>query len=354
MRHAAFAVPGALTTPTGGYAYDRRIIAELCTLGWSIDVIDLGSEFPRPSDAARLAAHARLAALSRDHPIVVDGLAFGALPDVAAALAPSHRLFALVHHPLAREIGLSREESETLRISEQKALAAARRVIVTSATTAGMIVSDYGVPPDRVAVVRPGCDRRPDDLQETDTSRADSPVRLLAVGAMVPRKGYDVLIAALAPLRHLSWRLTIVGDLTRAPETVSRVKADIARFDLHDRVILAGAVPDERLAALFADSDLFALASRFEGYGMAFAEAIAHGLPIVATEGGAITETIPATARILVETDDVAALSAALRRLIEDPEERRHLAAGARRAAAELPSWRQSAVLFGTVLETAR
>jgi glycosyltransferase involved in cell wall biosynthesis len=342
----AFAVPGALTTPTGGYAYDARIIAELRALGWTVDVLDIGDQFPRPSASARHFARGQLEMLPTSQRIVIDGLAFGALPEVAKALSQSHRLIALVHHPLALETGLSQQERDALFASERAALTCVRKVVVTSAATARILISDYDVEVDRIAIVRPGNDRA-----APVTGRGNGPVSLLAVGAVVPRKGYDVLIAALGRLRDLSWRLTIVGDLTRDIQTVRTLRAEIERLGLGERILMAGGVSSQTLAAFYSSADIFTLASRFEGYGMAFAEAIAHGLPVVATAGGAIAETVPVDARILVQSDDVAAFSDGLRRLIEDEGLRQKLAAGARAAATELPTWRHSAELFVQALE---
>ena len=343
-----FAVPGALDTPTGGYAYDRRMIAELTRLGWRVDVLDLGNEFPRPSAATRAAARAKLAAVPASMPIVVDGLAFGVLPDVAAALSRTHRLVALVHHPLALESVLTDEEAQALRASERAALAVARRIVTTSAATARVLISDYGVPPKRLTTAPPGTDKA-----QPARGSGDATVALLAVGAVVPRKGYDVLIAALATLDDLPWRLTIAGDRTRDPATADRLARDIAGRRLSDRVTVAGAVPDERLEALYGGADLFVLPSRYEGYGMGFAEAIAHGLPVIGTNAGAIPDTVPAGTGLLVPPDDVSALAAALRRLIADADERRRLAAAARAAAAQLPTWADSAVLFAGAIEAA-
>lgn len=346
VRRVVFAAPGDLTTPTGGYAYDRRIIAGLRALRWRTEVLDLGDGFPFPSADTRAAARARLAALPTGRPIVIDGLAFGALPDVAMQLSASHRVIALVHHPLAEESGLSPADAEALRASERQALACARGVIVTSPFTGRLIVSDYGVPVDRVKIVRPGNDRAAQARAD-----AEAPITMLAIGAATPRKGYDVLMAASALLLDLPWRLVIVGDLGRDAGATARLNADIARFNLGDRVLLTGAVSAERLEAHYASADLFVLASRFEGYGMAFAEAIAHGLPVVGTTAGAIPETVPASAGLLAPPNDVGAFSVALRRLIEDSAERRRLAASARAAAAALPTWERSAELFSQAIE---
>jgi glycosyltransferase involved in cell wall biosynthesis len=347
VKKIIFAVPGELTIPTGGYAYDRRIVAELGALRWSPEVINLGEGFPFPDAMTRMAAHQLLQALPGDSPIVIDGLAFGALPEVAEQLGASHDLIALVHHPLALESGLSQADCEALRVSERRALACARRVIVTSAFTARLIISDYGIPADRVAIAPPGVDKAP-------RARAipGAPVALLAVGAIVQRKGYDVLLAALARLVDLRWRLTIVGDRGRDSDAAARLDRDIARFDLADRVTVAGAVPAAQLAALYAQADLFVLASRFEGYGMAFAEAIAHGLPVVGTTAGAIAETVPAGVGRLVPPDDIEAFSLALRRLIGDSAERRRLAEAAWREAAKFPDWRRSAESFSEAIPT--
>jgi glycosyltransferase involved in cell wall biosynthesis len=339
-----FAVPGDLATPTGGYAYDRRIIAELAALGWTIDVLALGDGFPRPAAPVQAAAGARLAAAPRDRPIVIDGLAFGVLPQAAAAMRASHALVALVHHPLALETGLSADDAAALRASERAALAAARHVVATSPVTARLLTADYGVPAERLSVVEPGTDRF-----ARSPRAGDGVVALLAVGAIVPRKGYDLLVAALAQIKQLPWRLVIAGDGGRSPQTAQQLEADIARLGLVDRVSMRGAVSAHELASLYASSDLFVLPSRFEGYGMAYAEAIAHGLPVVGTQAGAIPETVPADAGVLVPPDDVAALAGALRRLIEDPRQRAQLAAGAR--AATFPSWHEQAARFARVLE---
>jgi glycosyltransferase involved in cell wall biosynthesis len=152
-------------------------------------------------------------------------------------------------------------------------------------------------------------------------------------------------------LVDLPWHLIIAGDRSRDPAAAARLDADILRCKLGDRVMVLGAVPSERIAELYAAADLFVLASRFEGYGMVYSEAIMRGLPVVGTTAGAIPETVPADAGVLVAPDDVAALALTLRRLIESPSERRRMAASAREAARRLPSWQDSAKKFSRALE---
>lgn len=364
-KRLVFAVPGDLDTPTGGYGYDRRVIAELRAAGWHVDVLSLGDGFPWPDETTRRAAVAMLDAVADGTPVIVDGLAYGVLPELAATVCRRVPVVALVHHPLALEAGLSRAQAEALRASERAALAGARAVIVTSPATARCVAADYDVAPDRVAVAVPGTDRParvssarvlparflPDEIDPMRRAGDDPPANLISVGSLVPRKGYDVLIEALARLRDVDWRLVIVGPQDRDPMTAAAVAALIAARGLADRVTLAGTVSADRLATLYAEADLFVSASLFEGYGMAFAEATSFGLPVVGTTGGAIPDTVPPGAGILVPPGDVAALTEALREAIVDPTTRARLAAAARAAAETLPRWADTARVVATTIE---
>jgi glycosyltransferase involved in cell wall biosynthesis len=347
VKRFAFAVPGELATPTGGYAYDRRMTAELGQLGWRIDLLNLGEGFPWPNETTLTSARTQLLAIPAGRGIVVDGLALGVLPETASQLAGRNPLLALVHHPLALEQGLSAEQAGALYTSERASLAAVQGVVVTSTATARLVASEYGVPVQRITVARPGNDQVP-----LAQSSRHGVLRLLSVGAVVPRKGFDVLIAALATLTDLSWTLTIAGDRTRDRNAAAQLDADIARHKLGNQIVALGTVSPQRLAALYAEADVFVLASRFEGYGMAYAEAVAHGLPVIGTNAGAIPDTVPLEAGLLVAHGDIPALAQALRRVIGDAGLRRCLADAARAAAPQLPTWQQSAEIFARALET--
>jgi glycosyltransferase involved in cell wall biosynthesis len=342
-----FAVPGSLDQRTGGYTYDRHLIAALRALGCGVDVIDLGDGFPYPEIATRQGALERLREAPAGRPLVIDGLALGVLPEAAKALTQTHPVIALVHHPLALESGISPDTAAAFAASERAALAFVRHVVTTSPSTRRALIADYAVKPERVTVALPGIDA----VAVAPRPRRGA-VSLLAVGAVVPRKGYDVLIDALATLADLDWRLVIAGDRTRDRATADAVAARIAAQGLGARVSMPGAVGDEELALLHTQADVFVLASRHEGYGMAYAAAINHGLPVVGTRAGAIPETVPAGAGILVEPDDAPALAAALRIMIANPKARETYAAAARAAAAQLPRWDTTARIFLTVLES--
>jgi glycosyltransferase involved in cell wall biosynthesis len=334
-----FAIPGDIETLTGGYAYDRRLIAALRPLGWNIRHLALGASFPFPDSEELSKTAGAFAALAAGSLVLVDGLAFGAMPGIAAAEGKRLRLVALVHHPLAEETGLGAADCAALLESERRALAMTRGVIATSAATARQLVQAYSVAPARLAVARPGSEPVP--AIPARSFAGDQAVNLLSVGTLTHRKGHDLLIEALARLAHLPWTCHIVGSPDLAPPIADDLRRRIADHGLQSRILLPGEAAN--LGLFYRAADIFVLASRHEGYGMVFAEAMQQGLPIIATTAGAIPEAVPPSAGILVPPEDVEALAAALRRLISDPAERQGYAAAARAAASSLPSWADTA-----------
>jgi glycosyltransferase involved in cell wall biosynthesis len=258
------------------------------------------------------------------------------MPDIAEAESQRLRLVALVHHPLAEETGLPPGRARALREAERRALAAVAGVLVTSRSTARML-PDFGVAPERIQVVEPGTDPAPPAL-----GSGTGTLSLLCVATLIPRKGHALLLDALAGLADRDWRLVCVGSLERDPETAAAVQARIHTLNLTERVLLAGELDEPALADCYARADLFVLPTLFEGYGMALAEALARGLPVIGTRVGAVPDTVPAGAGILVPPNDAASLREALRQVLRDEALRRRLAAGALAARAGLPSWQDA------------
>ncbi len=326
--------------PTGGYGYDRRILAGLTGLGWRVELRSLTGSFPVPSAADLRQAATVLRSIPDAGLTVVDGLAFGALPELAQTQRERLRLVALVHHPLAQEPGLAEDLAARLRQSETRALAQARLVVVTSDFTARLL-GDYGVPLVRIRVVEPGTDPAPESQ-----GAPDGPPRLLSVGALIPRKGHDLLLRGLADLRDLPWRLDCIGCTDRDPDWTRALLRLREALGLRERVSFSGRLTAAELDRRYAEAHLFVLATRFEGYGMVFAEALARGLPIVALRSGAVPGLVPPGAGLLVPPEDPAALARALRAVLEDRDLRRGLAAGSRAAGARLPTWPRAAGAF--------
>jgi len=254
------------------------------------------------------------------------------------------RIIALVHHPLCLEAGLSKARQAELNALEKAALALAKRVIVSSPMTARTLAADFGVAPQVITVAEPGTDPAP------RARGSEGSPQLLSVGSVIPRKAYDVLVRALAPLRDSDWRLAIAGATDRSPQALAALRTAIAEATLEDRINVLGAVDQEQLARLYDSADAFLLPSLYEGYGMVLAEAMARGLPIVCTTGGAAAETAPDAAAFKVAPGDEAALTSAIRRLLDDPSLRHRLADASWAAGQQLPRWEDTTRRIAAVI----
>lgn len=344
MTSAVFAIPGDLAAPTGGYAYARRMLDLLPREGIGVSHLALPGGYPDPSAADLAETAALIAATPPDAVLLIDGLAYGAMPiDLIEGFR--RPVVVLVHHPLGLEAGLTPDRRTALLASEAAALALARRIIVTSPLTGRLLAADFSVDAALVTIAEPG-------TEPASRSRGTgSPVHILAVGTISPRKGFDVLVAALAQLPDRDWHLTIAGSTDRDPTAAAAVRAAIADAGLSSRVTLAGVLEPAALDILYGAADIFVSPSLFEGYGMALAEALARGLPIVASTGGAAAETVPDRAALKVRPGDVAALSEALASVLRDPALRARLADASWAAGRTLPRWSETASRIAHVLK---
>jgi glycosyltransferase involved in cell wall biosynthesis len=339
-----FVIPGDLASPTGGYAYDRQVMALLPRHGFAIRHLALPGSFPHPTaDDLKTTADA-LVGIPSTSTILFDGLAFSAIPaDVLRAIkAP---IIAIIHHPLSFEPGLNEQQRQYLHTSEKTALAFAKAVIVSSPTTKAVLSMEFGYPAERIVIAEPGTVR---------SQRSNGSVNvpsILSVGAVTPRKGYGVLIEALSRIAHLGWTATIAGTTERDPETANFLTSAVSAYRLSDRVTFTGEIEDTCLNALYEHADLFVSSSLYEGYGMVLAEAMAHGLAIVSTTGGAAAETIPDGAAIKVPPNDAEVLALAIARMLEDTTVRKGFADAAWQAGQNLPTWDQTTSI---IVETIR
>lgn len=343
MAEAVFAIPGDLKATTGGYAYDRQVIELLPAFGVPVSVLPLPGSFPSPTRDDLEETRRIIAKRSSDSVLIVDGLAYGAFPESILAEIKG-RVIGLVHHPLFLETGPPHARKVELKDSEEKALKRANHVIVTSRATKRILTENMGLPSEKITVAEPGTDPA---QRATGTG---APLQILSVGAALPRKGYDLLVEALAPLKDIDWRLTIAGALDRHPQAVEAVQSAIRAHGLDDRVTLAGRVVPATLERFYESADLFVSASLFEGYGMVLAEAMARGLPIVLAAGGAAADTAGEAAALHVEAGNVAELTAALRRALTDKKLRDRLADAAWEAGRTLPTWHETARRIAAVI----
>jgi glycosyltransferase involved in cell wall biosynthesis len=345
MMRCVFAIPGDIQTPTGGYAYARKIIPHL-KQRISLDILALPAGFPNPSAADLEKTRARFSSSPAPHIVLADGLAYGALPEsiIHAIRSP---IVALVHHPLCLEEGLSAADKDRLHRSEGAALALARHIVVPSPPTAEAVARLFGIGENKITIAEPGVLR---GARASGASRG-APLHIVSVGTLTPRKGFPILIEALRGLGDLSWRATFAGSLDLAPQTTSTVLEQISTFRLGDRITLAGALTESDVSALYSSGDIFALTSLYEGYGMAFAEAMAHGLPVVASGEGAVATTVPKRAGFVCPVRDAGAIEKALRILMTNDTLRLGMAEAAFEHGQTLPSWVRTADIIAAVLE---
>lgn len=329
-----FLVPGRLDQLTGGYLYDRRIVEGLRARGQEVDVVELPGRYPDADAPTRASATAALARLPDHSTVIIDGLALPGLADCLKAQATRLHLVGLIHHPLSLETGLDASSTRHYAQLEAELWPRLKGAICPSEHTARTLLA-AGLPADRVTVVTPGTHRTTTIRQ----ARSAGPLQLLAVGTITPRKGHLLLIEALAHLRHLDWQLTCIGSLTRDPAASAALQERMAAHGLTDRIVLLGEQPAQRLAEAYQRAEVFVLPSYHEGYGMVFAEALAHALPVIATTACAIADTLPAGAALLIAPGDMPALRDALQLALTDGALRARLAVAAEQAASALPDW---------------
>ena len=333
--------------PSGGNAYDRRICHGLAEIGWPVHVHAVPGSWPRP-DAA---AYAALAGVVQDLPegalTVLDGLVASTAPKVLVPHASRLRLVPLVHMPLGQDTA-----DGDARMREGAVLSAAASVVTTSAWSRRRLLELYSLPGDRVHVAEPGVDAAP---LSPGTATGGG---LLCVAAVIPGKGHDVLLDALATMTDLSWDCLCVGSMDRDPAFAERLRRRLSGGGIEDRVRFAGPLTGEDLDRSYEAADLLVLPSRGETYGMVVTEALARGLPVVATDVGGVAETLghgtgAVRPGLLVPRDDPAALAAALRIWLGDAEVRLswRRAAGERRAS--LAGWSTTTSVLAVVLAEA-
>jgi glycosyltransferase involved in cell wall biosynthesis len=348
-------VPGDPDQRTGGYLYDARIVRELRALGWRVDVVGLDGQFPEADEDAARSMAAALAGCPDGAVVIIDGLALGGLPGTVAEHAGRLNLTALVHHPLADETGLDGAARARFLELERRALAACRRVIVTSPFTAKRLGS-LGLDERAPRVVEPGVEPGEPAAIVGPRMAGREPrggERLLCVASLTPRKGQDVLVRALAGLADRDWHCLLAGSTQRDADFARHVAAMVDQAGLVGRVDFIGECDAEALEAAYRRATVSVLPSHYEGYGMVVSESIARGLPMVTTTGGALAETAPGDCCLKVAPDDAGALGDALRRWFDDADLRRRLTQRASERREGLRPWSGAGREFAAALTEA-
>lgn len=342
---AVFAIPGDRHRRTGGFLYESALLDALRGLGHDVEYLCLPDAFPDPAPADVAETLRLLRAVPGGVPLILDGFIPGHLGGDALAHIPAP-LYPVIHHPLGLETGLPADRASALLAAERAALAHATRIVVPSAYTGRTLVDLFAVDPERLIVAPPGFDEAP------RTRAPMTPPLILAVGLLAERKGHDVLLQALAQVGDLDWQARIVGA-THDPRVAEALRRQTKALDLQPRVAFTGPLGAAALDALYAQASIFALATRYEGYGIVFGEAMQRGLPIVTCHAGAVPDTVGGAAH-LVPPDDAEAFAAALRELLTDAESHARLSAASRARGAALPRWPEVAAGVAAAIRGSR
>jgi glycosyltransferase involved in cell wall biosynthesis len=336
--------------PSGGNAYDRRVCRGLAAIGWSVHEHPMPGSWPQPDAAARASLTGVIAEMPDGAVVLIDGLIASSVPEVLVPEAGRLNLVVLLHMPLGD--GLPGEGVPDARIQERVVLSAAVAVVTTSTWTRRWLLDRYALSPAQVHIAEPGVDA-------AEIARGTSAGgELLCVAAVTPAKGHDVLLAALASITDLPWRCVCVGTLTRDPGFVERLGRQAWNGGIGDRVRFVGPRTGADLDVAYAAADALVLATRAETYGMVVTEALARGLPVLATTVGGVPETLGRGADgsrpgLLVPPGDREALAAALRCWLSDTVLRQRFRHVARERRATLPGWSATAVQISRILAEA-
>ena len=336
--------------PSGGNAYDRHVCRGLAATGWTVHEHAVAGCWPQP-DAASFAALAAVVERIPDGAVVLlDGLVASTAPDVLVPQASRLRLVVLVHMPFGDDT--ADDPTHDAEHRERAVLLVAAAVITTSEWTRRRLLELYPLPADRLHVAEPGVE---DAGLAAGTAGAGA---LLCVAAVIDRKGHAVLLEALATMSDLPWNCVCVGSVDRDPVFVEGLRRRALAVGLSDRVQFTGARTGTDLDASYAAADLLVHASLAEPYGMVVTEALARGLPVVATEVGGLPEALGHGADgirpgLLVPPGDETAFAAALRAWLTDAELRTRLRRAARERRATLAGWPATTATVADVLRRA-
>ncbi|NDB68806.1 MAG: glycosyltransferase [Methylocystaceae bacterium] len=281
MIKLGFVLPGSLEAPTGGTRYDREILERLPSFGIKPTALLLSAHYPEPELEDRISS-ARLIAQSDCDLFLIDGLAFGAFTEIEIN-AMTKPYMVLLHHPLADEKGLDEQKAAAFYHQEKANLRHAGAVIVTSQSTKERLKTVYDLSNEIITVAEPAVSKK-DAMRAKSALTPDRAARLLSVGAISPRKNYALIINALAHLNtNQDWIWQIAGRLDDKQES-SLLRELGQNLGLDHKIEWLGAVTEEQLTSLYQNSDFLLFPSYYEGYGMALDEALAHGLPVLASD----------------------------------------------------------------------
>jgi glycosyltransferase involved in cell wall biosynthesis len=339
----AFITVGDPSRLTGGYLYHRELFARLRAGGITVEEI-VAAPADLPAQLAAVAAVGRDVDPERYDLLVVDALARAVCAPWLDQWRLRRPLVAMIHELPS----VAAANPDPAEFAWEAPLLRADRLITVSDDGA-WILQGRGVAPERIAVVSGGYDR----LTPVHQYKATAEPIALCVAQWIPRKGLHELARVWARTVRPGWCLELVGETEADPAYAALVRMALATAPAGS-VRVRGRIDDAALAAAYGRAALFVLPSHYEGYGIAFAEALAFGLPVVSCAVGPLPSLLGNEAALLVPAGSEADLAAALGRLMDDQLLCTRMAAAALRRAADLPTWERCAANFRAALVVAK
>lgn len=339
---------GSLDFLSGGYLYDRKLVNHLTASGDEVRVFSLPWRlYPR-----LMMDNFSSLWLDRfsQEPVDVmlqDELNHPSLFLLNRRLAPSvsYPIVSIVHHLRCREQRPPLAQA-LYQLVESAYLRSVDAFVFNSRATQSAVESLIeGVRPSLVA--HPGRDRllgpALDEKEITARVTGGGPLRLAFVGNLLKRKGLHKLLTALGLLKAEPWTLSVAGSLTMDPDYTARIGRKIGDLGLEERVQLLGAVSDHELTRLLKRSHVIAMPFSYEGFGIAYLEGMAHGLPALGCSTGGAGEIIHHGKNgFLFDPGDVRGVADSLCHLVRDKDELLRLSLAARRHFGTFPTWEKT------------
>jgi glycosyltransferase involved in cell wall biosynthesis len=307
-----FLIPGDYQTLTGGNIYNRNIIKGLKDRGYEIILNELEDDFPFPNEKTLARCRAVLNNIPQGEPIVIDSLALGSLLPVLMDFYGKYPIISLIHIPFAFNEDIAATQRDILAQQEKNVLTMSSAIVVTSNYTAKIISGWLKFPPS-IYVVPPGV-----EFERRKFYWPPYPQRLICVSNYMPNKGQYILLKALTSLKKLNWKLTCYGNKNFNPRYVDSLLSVVDKYGLGDRVLINNSVSGKELENAYLDSDICVLPSYFETYGMVLSEALAHGIPVIASTGGGIRDTVPISMGLFFKPGDISELQSVIRSILTD------------------------------------
>ena len=339
-----FLIPGDIDTLASCYIYDKKIIEGLKNKGHKVALYRLADDFPFPSDKSLKHCQEVVKSIPKSEPIIIDSLAFGIIPSVIKKVSTTNPIIGLIHLPLSADPNYSAYQRTLITSQEMEAFKLATKFIVTSEYTLEVLLN-LGIEKHKINLVIPGIDNFPQKKKYPEI-----PTKLLSIANLCRSKDHAILVRALTALKDKNWVLDCYGNLDLDREYLADFQSMIRKNHLQNKILIHGTISGQELSDAYLNADLFVHPSEFETYGMALAEALSHGIPVIATTGGGICKTVPAKMGQFFKPSDVYGLQSILEELFENPEVYKKLYTQASTYKDKAQTWTKSIDLFETAL----